>query len=293
MKTQRQQAEQLGYVNQVDVSDIIQYFITSDESLTRILENDVPEIIAHGTFNEESILCLRESELRYEPSDDADLDDMIIGTVLSAVPQSWKKLKLPEIMKYFSCYIHNELPDTYRTTTDLYSIDIYDPKTYIHIASFTLNRASRFELRINLSQPVVAEDDISYPDQIKEAVQLWSLMHDVVASEGEASSMPIRYIDGDPQHRIFVGATHTQQMHNLEPLIITAIDQFDELESSLPTPSIEALNYALIEEATEYMTTHEVTQGIWRAITVKREIYHGTGVMYPLSTQDILEGIDG
>lgn len=288
MEKQTNKAASEGYPLTIS-KDVLELHVVDQSEIDCNL-GDTDESLALVNFDGKTLPCLIESELFYNSE-----EQIIHGTVFSHLPRLWQDYLRPkhEIITELDHYL--QLPG--RLTNGCISIqrhdyiDVYIESGERLLSAWTsLNPYDTIELKFELF--VNPEDSSSKYDDLVSATNFWGTLHDFVADSGETDGVPVRYIDGDPNHRIYVGGTSEQALHHIEPVFINAFDAYqNDLASDVPLPRLHKLNFNKINEATLEMTTYDVVQAIKRAIASKRNGYHQTGDKGDLYTVDILAAI--
>lgn len=283
-----------GYTNTV-LSHVLDIHIFSPEFLTdNTPQGLAPESLADVSFTETTIPCLKHSSLTFHPETDVYYPELR-GEISSFVPYEWVG------QKYEASTVRDLLEDFLREYDDIIDMDVEIGQseyqvTIEHFAQFPISISVEFdansELVFNLEVPLTENRGDQYSD-LSSFLLVWGAVHDFIAESGESSSMPIRYLDNHPEHRIFVGKTDRTKLSDVEHIFADTLTKYALLDSSLPTPQLSAsIDYETIEDYSLQLTSKELVQALHLAISKKRRRHQAHGTMNKIKTNDITQSID-
>lgn len=268
-------------------SRIIKFHMFGIESIDEQLDN-YGWALAHQEFNGMSIPSLISSELYYQPATADYKCETIIGTVIADTPLQWRQLSVIDILADFKKYIddHYESLFTFKRLPDDKCLEVYDENgTCIGEIGGNRNRSEvTMYVDIELEKP---DDKIEYYNSVKQSVELWGFVHDFIAHSGEADGLIMRFMDGDPQHEIYIGGAQPSPTP-IEMDLVVMLEDIHRFNSELPAPRLGDIDFQEVEDYASILDAHNVIAALKQVIAENRTFYRYTKHPQPISTADLL-----
>lgn len=297
MEKQIKTAVKEGYTHEIH-SQVLDIHVFNEEFLSDNTSNPYPESLADISFTDTNFPCLTHSELIYYPETNIHFPELQ-GRVTATMPYLWVKQKydLKQIMGELKDFLDGESLIAYtesQVELDGYTVLIDAPNgsTWDPISidlNFDHEAGVIFDLEIPLS---ASNDSNNQYDEIIFGTSVWGMIHDFIADAGEDGNTALGHGGGSP-HLIYIGATDTAELSDVEHIIFDALGRYSLLASSLPTPEIsDKADYPAIEESAILLSSQEITNAIYSAIIKKRANFQQSGKMKKITTKDIIRSIN-